>query len=361
MAGGILMERPGYFRKYIILEQLDPGFAMQRSPDGFARLEGDRTGIALSIQVRFLKEGAQPYTVILIYEKDADIGVFRIGTLQIISRIGSFRRFLDHDTVESLDLRAEKIRYILIASEHKEKVFIPLAGCCKKTVKWDESVRRRLFGEKAAGGDEPVRRKPLSAEKAAESNESVLQMLLSKDKTGTVEERKERYEKQETAGKEERKKDEDISVSNPGRRDDKDISESIKNKIDDLKLEKKLKESFEPMDPFSNPRHDYSWYRVNDIAKLSNILFSCNLTIPLFANPKILVGLFKYRHLLSGFYRSDINNMNYFVLGVPAKDETDGKPFENICRWVQVKNSEFGDMTGYWLVYINLKDGEFVC
>jgi len=337
MAGGILMERPGYFRKYIILEPLDSGFGMQRSPDGFARLEGGREGLALSIQVRFLKEGTQPYTVILIYDKDNDIGVFRIGQLHIVSRVGSFHRFFDSATIRSVELKPEKIKYILIASEHKDKVFIPLAGFCKKGSEWDEAVRQRLIPH----------------DKAQEAREE----KKAREERKEMEERKEREEKKETEGK---KKEPDIQVAKPAQKADKDVSESLKNKIDDEKLEKKLKESFEPMDPFSNPRHDYSWYRVNDIAKLSNILFSCNLTIPLFANPKILVGLFKYRHLLSGFYRSDINNMNYFVLGVPAKDETDGKPFENICRWVPVNNSEFGDMTGYWLVYISLKDGEFV-
>jgi hypothetical protein len=133
-----------------------------------------------------------------------------------------------------------------------------------------------------------------------------------------------------------------------------------KPKVDDARLERKLRDNFEVMEPFSNPRHDYSWYRVNDLARLSNLLFSCNIHIPLFANPKILVGLFKYRHLLAGFYRSERNKMKYFVLGVPSRDDSEGRPFERISRWVEVQNPDYGDMTGYWLVYINLQNGEFV-
>lgn len=310
------MERPGYFRKYIILEQLDSGFGVQREPEGFARLEGNRDGIALSLQIKYLKEVTQPYTVILIYDKNDDIGVFRVGTLQVFSRIGTFRRFFDRTTIKSLDITPDIIKYILIASEHKDRISIPLVGFCKKNVHWDEAIRKRLLG---------------------------------KEKTIEIKEKRQ-----------ESKKVEDVPSPKISVKTEDGVTEKPTDKVDHLELEKKLKESFEQMDPFSNPRHDYSWYRVNDIAKLSNILFSCNLTIPLFANPKILVGLFKYRHLLSGFYRSDINNMDYFVLGVPAKDDTDGKPFENICRWVPVQNSEFGDMAGYWLVYINLKNGEFV-
>jgi len=330
------MERPGFLRKYVILEQLDPGFGLQRTPDGFARLEGFRDGFALSIQVRFLKEGTLPYTVILIYDRNGDIGVFRIGTLEIISRIGSFRRFLDYAALKDLDLKPEKIKFILIASEHKDRVLIPLVGCCRKNENWDDSLRRRL----------------LHSGKTAETRE----------RPEAVEERKEREENREKEELKEIKKNrkaDNMPAEKKGHPEER-ASKTQKNRVDDKKLEDMLKEAFESMDPFSNPRHDYSWYRVNDIAKLSNILFTCNLTIPLFANPRILVGLFKYRHLLAGLYRSDINNLTYFVLGVPSKDETDGNPFENISRWVPVKNSDFGDMTGYWLVYISLKDGEFV-
>lgn len=137
-------------------------------------------------------------------------------------------------------------------------------------------------------------------------------------------------------------------------------SDYPESKVDDIRLERKLKDSFEAFEPFANPRHDYSWYRVNDLARLSNLLFACNMRIPLFANPKILVGLFKYRHLLAGFYRSERNHMKYFVLGVPSRDDSEGQPFENISRWVEIQNLEYGDMSGYWLVYINLQSGDFV-
>lgn len=332
------MERPGYFRKYIILEQIDTGFGMERSPEGFARLEGSREGIALALQVKYLKEGELPFNVILIYDKGDDIGVFRVGTLQFISRIGAFRRFLDYNTVKSLELKPENINYILIAAEHENGINIPLAGFCRKSVHWDEAVRQRLLRKE--------RTKEARDELKPVKDENVKEEKLKEDKV--KEEKKERQNAEE------------ILQIKTSHRSNEEPAERGSAKVDYAKLENKLKESFDQMEPFSNPRHDYVWYRVNDIAKLSNILLSCNLTIPLFANPKILVGLFKYRHLLAGFYRSDINSMNYFVLGVPAKDDADSKPFENICRWVPVQNSEFGDMTGYWLVYINLKTGEFV-
>ncbi|HZK25992.1 MAG TPA: hypothetical protein VFD00_00420 [Thermoclostridium sp.] len=333
------MERPESFRKYIILEQLDSGFGIQRAPGGFVRLEGNQEGIGISVQIKFIKEGTQPYTVVLIYDKDEELGVFRVGTLQVVSGIASYRKFLDHDTITSLDIKPNKIKYILIVSEHQDRFFIPLVGMCKKEVPWDEVVRQRLM-RKDKEVQKHIENKPAQGSKTVQKSKPTKEIEW-------VQENKSAQEKNEVFEENVRPLPQEEHARES-------------QYINEYELEDNLKQSFEKMDPFSNPRHDYYWYRVNDIAKLSNLLYSSGVKVPLFANPKILVGLFKYRHLLAGFYRSDINDLNYFVLGVPAKDETDGKPFENICLWVPTQNTEFGDMAGYWLVYINLKNGEFV-
>ncbi|HAA25531.1 MAG TPA: hypothetical protein DCE11_05350 [Ruminiclostridium sp.] len=303
----------GYFKKYVILEELDTGFGIGGAPEGFARFEGNRNGITLTLQIRRLREGTAPYTIILIYEKNNELGVLRAGSLDAGRMNGIFRRNLDYGAIHSLGMDPANIKYILIAAEHRERIFLPMVGICGRSGVWDESIRQRLL-KKESG----------KIEKAEKEN------ILS------IENYKSTSEK-------------------PG----EDQGGSDKNKIDTLSLERKLKEMFENIEPFLNPRHDYAWYKINDLAKLSNILFACNMKIPLFANPKILVGLFKYRHLIAGIYRSDRSRMNYFVLGIPAKDDSDGKPFEKICRWVGMSNPEYGDMSGYWLVYINLANGEF--
>ncbi len=304
----------GYYKKYVILEELDQGFGVQGAPEGFARLEGNRNGIALTLQIKRLREGTAPYTVILVYEKNKEFGILRAGNLDVGIMNGNFRRNLDYEAIHSLGMAPGNIKYILIAAEHRERLFLPMVGICGRADVWDESIRQRL-----------LKREVRKIEKFEKGN------ILSEESEKSI-------------------------VENPGKNPDY----SDKNKIDTLRLERKLSETFESIEPFLNPRQDYAWYKINDLAKLSNILFACNMRIPLFANPKILVGLFKYRHLIAGFYQSYSTNLNYFVLGIPAKDDSDGKPFENICRWVGVSNPEFGDMSGYWLVYINLVNGEFV-
>ena len=88
--------------------------------------------------------------------------------------------------------------------------------------------------------------------------------------------------------------------------------------VNDIELENKLKESLRKWILFKSPSR-LLWYRVNDIAKLSNLytLVVCKHTIV--CKPQDLSRTFKYRHLLAGFYRSDINDLNYFVLGVPQR------------------------------------------
>lgn len=304
------MGQSGYYKKYVILEELDSGFGIQSPPEGFVRLESNREGIMFSLQIKHLRKGALPYIIIIVYGKENKTEVFRVGSFDVSSGTGVFGRTLDYSSLETVGLNPEDIKYIIVASEHRDRVFIPLAGVCSKTIPWDETVRQKLLKKEKVKEPESIKGR------------------------ASVTERKERTEA--------------------------DYKENLENRVDDECLERKLKETFEQIEPFSNPRDDYTWYRVNDIAKLSNLLFTCNMKIPLFANPRILVGLFKYRHILAGFYRSFHNNMNYFVLGVPAKDETDGKPFENISRWVGSVIEEYGDMTGYWLVYINMRTGEFV-
>ena len=130
-------------------------------------------------------------------------------------------------------------------------------------------------------------------------------------------------------------------------------------KCDINKLEGFLHNNFEIYTPFKRASRSYTWYRVSDLAKLSNIMYMSGINVPVFANPKILVGLFKFKHILAGLYHGD-NGSSYYCIGVPAKDENDNRPFESACRWVPVSESPVRDMGGYWLVYVSLRTGEIV-
>ena len=56
----------------------------------------------------------------------------------------------------------------------------------------------------------------------------------------------------------------------------------------DNKLETLIKNNFEASQPLKRGNPDYTWYQVNDLAKLSNIMYMSGINVPVFANPKIL-------------------------------------------------------------------------
>ncbi|NLU52274.1 MAG: hypothetical protein GXX10_05370 [Clostridiaceae bacterium] len=147
-----------------------------------------------------------------------------------------------------------------------------------------------------------------------------------------------------------------------GSRDDfyKDLmKKDPSSKCDIDRLEGLMRNNFEKYMPFKRASRGYTWYKVSDLAMLSNIMYQAGVNVPIFANPKILVGLFKFKHVLAGIYRGD-DGSNYYVIGVPAKNENDNRPFENACRWVPLPESSNRDMGGYWLVYVSMKTGEIV-
>lgn len=456
------MEQPANYRKYVILQEKDSGFGVQCPPEGFAKLDVNREGIIVSLQIKNLREGTEPYTVILVYGNNEEWGIIRSGTLEISSRSGFFNRKLDYDAIQQIGMKPENILFVIIAAEHQGRTHLPLIGICNKACPWNESIRQRLRKEKPGtaaqtavfpetttntgftnAGSPAFMENPIQAEPnisrdiftqpqpdmksdalkqtspgfgrdmftptqsdintdipAQAAQQEAIDMLIQ-SMPDTVE----RFSAQSPTEANQASNQSGPTQSQPmtdKKTDSEQFFDTIKGffsefinsekkpveappslektkdskaqkkldivetqpaekpRVDDKKLERKLRDSFEAMEPFSNPRRDYAWYRVNDLARLSNLLFTCNMRIPLFANPKILVGLFKYRHLLAGFYRSEQNNLKYFVLGVPSKDDSEGRPFEYISRWVEIQNPDYGDMSGYWLVYINLQSGEFV-
>src|SRR5690606_199067 len=103
-------------------------FGTQGSPEGFARFEGNKDGITLTLQIKHLREGTSPYTVIIIYNRNNNYGVFRVGPLDVSQRNGSFKKTLDNETIKSVGLQPESIQYVLVAAEHRDRVLIPLVG-----------------------------------------------------------------------------------------------------------------------------------------------------------------------------------------------------------------------------------------
>ena len=160
------MEQAFQVRKYVILQEKDPGFGIQRPPEGFARLDANKEGMTLFLQVKNLREGALPYTVIIVYDHNGELGVIRAGSLEIASRSGFFSRKLDAGMAQSMNLQPENILYVVIASEHPDKTNIPMVGICNKACPWNESIRQRLRKEPSRKAAEAGTSSKLNSEPA---------------------------------------------------------------------------------------------------------------------------------------------------------------------------------------------------
>ncbi len=125
-------------------------------------------------------------------------------------------------------------------------------------------------------------------------------------------------------------------------------------------FEDELDKNFENSDPFHSRRSDYLWWRVTNPVNLNNMFYQNSIRSPLMFNPAVMMAHYKYKHLIIGVFTHK-SGQRYIVCGVPAMHMVDPKPFGEIGKWVQAEGNRvrYGAF-GYWLVYINPKDGKMV-
>jgi len=352
----------GFARKYAIMEELDGGFSAGSTPEAFVRLDCWEGRIQVSIHVKGLKQGPFKYVLYLIFARDDTLIPIKAGDVNI--SFGSVQSGLaiEADTLKNNYLKPDSVRFAALTAESQNKKWIPLFASFEKNHRWDESIRQILLMDTAKKEKTEIIPEPgiaftgdtsdLPEAEPVIKEETIpgspVQETTSDDDTAidAINYTSQLYPSSENTREN----------NKPGKPHRKNSSSGI---CDVDKLEGLLSNNFEVHYPFKRANRGYSWYRVSDLAKLSNIMYMSGINVPLFANPKILVGLFKYKHILAGLYRGD-DGSNYYVIGVPARDDKDNKPFDNACRWVPVLDNSVRDMGGYWLVYVSLKSGENV-
>lgn len=335
----------GFARKYAIMEELDGGFGAGSTPEAFVRLDSWEGRIQASLHVKGLKQGPYTYKLYLIFAKNENLVPFLAGSMSTSYSGMQNSLEISAETLKSNGIKPESVRFAAITAESNDKKWVPLFSSFEKNYKWDESIRQLLL------------KKPKEEEHENEETKAKNSQSIQVEEKSMPQIQQASIHPQQEASKPEV---ETIPVSKATTfTEQKSVQDNHFNLCDINKLEGLLQNNFEGYTPFKRSNRGYSWYRVSDLAKLSNIMYMSGINVPLFANPKILVGLFKFKHILAGIYRGE-NGFHYYVIGVPAKNENDNKPFENACRWVAISESSVRDMGGYWLVYVSLKSGEIV-
>lgn len=349
------------------MEELDGGFSAGSTPEAFVRLDCWDGRIQVSIHVKGLKQGPYKHMLYLIFVRNDKLVPVMVGTVNTSYSGMQSGLDIEADTLKGLNVRPETVRFAALTAESQNKKWIPLFSSFEKNYKWDESIRQILLTKPVEETPREPAQRDLPAFNAApqhqiqqasvedkpdNQSQPVNDILSGNSLAENINETTNATTLTNTAAD----NFENLAPTKGTQRINRDMNTS---RCDITKLEGFLQNNFEACEPFKRSSRGYSWYRVSDLAKLSNIMYMSGINVPLFANPKILVGLFKFKHILAGLYRGD-NGSHYYVIGVPAKDDKDNKPFENACRWVPVKESTVRDMGGYWLVYVSLKSGEIV-
>jgi hypothetical protein len=125
-------------------------------------------------------------------------------------------------------------------------------------------------------------------------------------------------------------------------------------------LEEELDKNFDISDPFHSRRSDYIWWRVTNPVNLNNMFYKNNIRSPLMFNPAVMMAHYKYKHLIIGVFTHKAGQ-RYLVCGVPGMHMVDAGPFGEMSKWVQAEGNRvrYGAF-GYWLVYLNPKDGKII-
>lgn len=366
----------GFARKYAIMEELDAGFGTGGTPEAFVRLDCWDGRIQVSIHVKGLKQGPYKHMLYLIFAGNGKLVPILAGPVNTSYTGMQGGLEIDAETLRNHNVRPESIRFAALTAESNNKKWIPLFSSFEKNQKWDESIRQVILMKssdelhKESSGETSQKDAVQSIQTENPDPQYQSQQTWADRSSGGAGQYKGNMETENPAV--------DIQKNNLSPRGDaisdpsaakpgdevplKHVQRTGRDnpyRCDIIKLEGLLSNNFEKYQPFKRPGRGYLWYRVSDLAKLSNIMYMSGINVPLFANPKILVGLFKFKHILAGLYYGD-NGAQYYVIGVPAKDDRDNKPFEKACRWVPISESPVRDMGGYWLVYVSLKTGEII-
>jgi len=387
------MQLPGSFtRKYAIMEELDSGFSSGSTPEAFVRLDSWEGSIQASVHVKGLKQGPFQYKLYLIFDREGKLIPLLAGAMNVSYSGMQSGLEISADILKENGVRPDSVRYAAIVAEDRDRKWIPLFSSFEKNFKWDESIRQVLFRKPYAPSVESKQLTEPAAEAVMDKKADVAESSVPEEKTAPIQTGNvtgneklsgldgsvlpvtgnvadnavtplTEGKKETTSLPEDNTANKAVPVSGSKEKGiEKPKAFPADNslyKCDINKLENLLQNSFESYVPFKRSHKGYSWYRVSDLSKLSNIMYLSGVNVPVFANPKILVGLFRYKHILAGLYRGE-NGRNYYVIGVPAKNEKDNRPFESACRWVPLKDSDVRDMGGYWMVYVSLKTGEIV-
>lgn len=125
----------GFARKYAIMEELDGGFSTGSTPEAFVRLDCWNGRIQVSIHVKGLKQGPYKHMLYLIFSRNGKLVPVLAGPVNTSYAGMQSGLEIDAETLSSLNIKPEEIRYAALTAESNNRKWIPLFSSFEKNYK----------------------------------------------------------------------------------------------------------------------------------------------------------------------------------------------------------------------------------
>ena len=123
-----------------------------------------------------------------------------------------------------------------------------------------------------------------------------------------------------------------------------------------------MAELFVPFDPFGTTNAAYRWWKSTDMHTVNQALAQINMTLPLELNKEVYLACGHFGRVLLGLYTDPTLQREFFILGIPAKRQTDSGNYYSHSRWEPLGQQVLSQQeeSGYWLTYMDCNTAKVV-
>ncbi|TYQ16816.1 UNVERIFIED_CONTAM: hypothetical protein Cloal_3391 [Acetivibrio alkalicellulosi] len=344
-----------YYRTFLILNREDSSLNEGKDSLGYLKIEVIEEKAKVNCQVSNLNEDNRGYKLYIMKVEDESIIPYCLGEVCVCGNSGQLSRIVDANNVGGTGVSIDKfnVAAVIINSLHEKTNNIACLAAAYKNqkIQWKNKFKTYISSQGDNKEEKPrEKEEKLKCDKTNSENRKDTVTEIQKTINLQTENNDINYENDRI----------DLDHNNQYKKNDKTI-DNVDNKVSLDKVLKGFDSYFERVSPFNIERKDYKWWRVISPVHLNNIFYQLNIKIPVLFNPMVMMAHFKYRHIITGIYEREKDNVFYLVCGIPSLYKIDEKPFGNMCRWAQIegKNPRYGSF-GYWLIYINPKNGNIL-
>lgn len=303
-------------RRFIILNR-DEGTYCNDGATGYCKIDVKDHTTKIKIFVQGLKNINKPYNVYLLNNENDFIYVY-LGDINMVNNIGELEVDVDRNNVLSKGYDITKYNTVIICIENQSAYSFPLVGYnANKNDRWKNILIKELQG-----------------------NKNFYQEQINIDSFREPEYRNEIKEEYDNIEKN------DFKRSN---------IEDIYKMINNLRGVKEV-------NPFSNTKLKYKWWKIPDEKMLDNIISNSLTGKQIFNHPLIKKMLKESAYFIFGLLTDSKDNLRYMSYGFPSKysvkDQFYIGGFANF--YPEEGYERKAGAKGYWIIHVRVDNDNVV-